>query len=149
MSRVSFVAQTPVIALTGTVAKTILQVAAPTNQAIVIKEWSVSLDGTSPSAQPVLVELMRQTSAGTMTSLSNVKVPNVGSETIQTTSLHTATSEPSGSTVVAAEHVHPQGGYTSVPRFGDEIVVRGGERLGMRVTAPANVDVVGRFVVEE
>ena len=133
----------------GTSAKTILQLIAAANHRAKVKEVSVSFKGTSGSASPVLVEVVRQTDAGTMSSLTAKKFNEGDDETLQTTGQHTATVEPSGSDVVLSEEVHPQGGWTWQASFGGEIAVKGGSRLGLRVTAAEDQTVVGRMVFEE
>src|SRR5438477_3250357 len=50
---------------TGTALKTIAQIAAASTDRLELIEWSMSFNGTSASAVPVLVQLNRQTSAGT------------------------------------------------------------------------------------
>jgi hypothetical protein len=148
MSRVAFAAVTGEIT-TGTSTKTLMQVVAASNHRVTIKEISVSFKGTSNTAAPILVEVLRQTDAGTMTSLSPVKINSADDETLQTTAQHTSTSEPSAGNVLMSELVHPQTGYTWQAPFGGDLVVPGGGRLGLRVTAGASVSAVARMIGEE
>lgn len=135
------------IALVAATAKTVLQVVAPTNQRLALKSFSVTFDGVSATGEPVQVDLVRQTSAGTMTSATPVR-EGVGSETLQTTAQKNASAEPTTTDVLRRYEVHPQGGYERV--FGDdELLIAGGGRLGLRCTAPANVNCVGHMTVEE
>ena len=144
MAGISARAQTGSIT-TGTSAITLLQVVAATNTRVVVKSISVSFAGTSPTAAPILVDVLRQSTAGTMMSLTVVKEPNLGSETIQTTAQHTAEVEPTAGDVVAREYVHPQTGVI----FSEPITVLGGTRLGVRVTAAASTSAVVRVEFEE
>ncbi len=48
-----------------------------------------------------------------------------------------------------SEHVHPQQGYTWQAPFGRQIAIGGGDRLGVRVTAPVSVNAIVRFAGEE
>lgn len=137
------------VALTAATARTILQAVAPTNQVVKLLGWGVYFDGVLSTAEPVVVELVRQTNAGTMTSLTPVKVDPGRDETIQTTAQHTATAEPTTTDVVSRVEVHPQAGYEIVLPFSQEIIIPGGGRLGLRCTAPAGVNAVGRFRCEE
>ena len=149
MAGLGFAAQTASIA-TGTSLKTLAQVVAATNTRAKVREWSISFDGTSNTATPILVEVVRQTSAGTMSSLTLRKQNTSDSETLQTTGLHTATAEPTdGGDVPFAELVHPQTGYTWQSPFGGEWIVPGGGRLGLRVTAAAGVNARVRLIGEE
>jgi hypothetical protein len=145
-----FKARTDLIA-TGTSTKTLLQLVAAANHAILIDEWSISFDGTSNTAQPIRVDVLRQTTAGTMgTSASTIKFdPDSPEETIQTTRQDTATAEPTAGDILFTEHIHPQQGYTWQAPAGRQIRVPGGGRLRLRVLAPAGVNAVARFCGEE
>jgi hypothetical protein len=133
----------------GTVKKTILQVVAAANHRIKVKELSVSFKGTSGSDTPVLVQVLRQSDAGTMSALTPKKFNEADDETLQTTAQHTASAEPTGTDEVMGEEVHPQGGWTWQAPFGGEITVKGGDRIGIAVTAAASQTVKGRIVFEE
>jgi hypothetical protein len=148
MAGILCVAQTSEVALAAATVKTVLQVVAPANQRLKIKEWGVSFDGVSVTGEPVQVELLRQTTAGTMTALTPVKLV-AGSETVQATAQHTATAEPTAGDILDSQEVHPQGGYGKIFPFNQEIEVPGGGRLGIRCTAPAIVNVRAKIVFEE
>ncbi len=132
-----------------TSALTLLQVVAASNHRVLIKELSVSFEGVNNAHAPIQVDVLRQTTAGTMSSLTIVKANNGDDETLQTTAQHTATAEPTAGDVLMRELVHPQTGYTWQAPFGGEIVVPGGTRLGIRVTAANAVDAVARVRGEE
>lgn len=150
MAGITVLAQTAEVALTAATAKTVLQIVAPTNQRLKVTRWGVYFDGTSTSAEPAQVELMVQTTAGTMSSLTLLKVkPRGSSETIQSTAQHTATSEPTASDIQDVAEVHPQGGYEVIYPIGQEREVAGGGRLGIKITAPANVNVRAKIEYEE
>lgn len=129
---------------------TLIQVVAPTNQRLVISEISVSFDGVSNTAKPIQVDVLRQSTAGTMSSLTPVKVNSSDSETLQTTAQHTATAEPTAGNILMTENVHPQTGYTWQAPFGKELIVPGGGRLGVRLVTPgAGADAVARIILAE
>lgn len=134
---------------TGTSLKTIIQIIAASNHGVLIDEISVSFQGTSNTAAPILVKVTRQTDAGTMTSLTLVKDPDDWDETIQTTAQHTATAEPSAGATIMEEYVHPQTGYTWQAPHGKEIKIGGGDRLGVTVTAGASVSCAARVCGSE
>jgi len=142
------IAQTAEVALTAATAKTVLQLVAPTNQRLKLKRWGVFFDGTSGTAEPVQVRLLRQTNAGTMSSLTPVKQV-AGSETVQTTAQHTATAEPTAGDVIDVAEVHPQSGYEVIIPFDMPVEVPGGGRIGIECTAPATVNVRAKLVFEE
>lgn len=128
------------IALSANATKTVVQVAAPTNQRVKVLGWGIFFDGTSVTAEPVTVELLRQTTAGTMTSLTLTKHDPDMAETIQATAAHTATAEPTAGDIVDVIQVHPQGGYDVKYPLGDEKIIDGGGRMGLRVITPTGVN---------
>ena len=91
MSAFIGIATTAEIALTAATAKTIMQLVAASNHRVKLLEWGVYFDGTSTTAEPVQVRLLRQTTAGTMSSLTPTKNDDSLAETLQTTAQHTAT----------------------------------------------------------
>ena len=142
--------------VTNAAIKTLLQFLAPTNQRVIMREWDVSFQGTSNTAAPILVEVVRQTSAGTgLNTAAIVKNNNSDQETIQSTGIYgilttVNTGEPTDASVVPfAEFVHPQQGYAWRATVGSETNCQGGTRLGLRVTAAASVNANARLVSEE
>lgn len=134
---------------TGTSLKTLLQIVAAANHKVLIDKISISFNGTSSTAEPIRVDLIRQTTAGTMSSLTLAKDPDDWDEAIQTTAQHTATAEPTAGDVLDSVHVHPQQGYDWNFAYGREVRIGGGDRLGIRVLAPATVNAVVSFAGEE
>jgi len=130
---------------TGTTTKSILQLVAPANTALVCNRASISFDGTSSSANKILVQILRSMTGGTGTVRNPVKINASDSETLQATGVENFSAEPSGGTVVFEELIHPQTGYTSP----EAIKVKAGETLTMRVLAPASVPCRARFNFEE
>lgn len=149
MARLFGTALTAEVALSAATARTVLQLVAPANHRVVVKRWGVFFDGQSVSAEPVLVRLLFQTSAGTMSALTPKKMDGSLTETLQTTAQHSATVEPSAGDVLDTLNVHPQQGYREVYPLGEEIILGGGDRIGIECTAPDGVNVVGTFVFEE
>ena len=87
MAGVRLVAQTVEVP-TGVVKKTLLQILAPTNQKVKVREISVSFDGISNVAEPILVQVEVQTGAGVGGDVLTLKKMNPDdSETVQTTAL--------------------------------------------------------------
>lgn len=141
-------AKTAEVALTAATAKTVLQVTAPTNQRLKVLRWGVFFDGQIAASEPVKVRLLRQTTAGTMSSLTPVNL-GVGSETIQSTAQHTATVEPTEGDILDIVEVHPQSGFESVFPFGSEILIPGGGRIGIECLAADAVNCAAKIVYEE
>lgn len=139
-----------VVALTGGAAKTILQLVAPTNQALMLKGLQVTFDGTSSTATPGLVKLARQSTAGTMSAATIRKSPRSDEgETIQSTAQYNATAEPTTGDVDRMWHVHPQLGFIYEFPYGDFYKVPGGGRVGIICNFPAAVNVMGSMWYDE
>ena len=100
------------------------------------------------TATPIKVDILRQTTAGTMSSLTPVKRGNF-TETLQTTAQHTATAEPTAGDVLRSFYVHPQQGEVWEAPFDDPIDIPGGTRLGVRATASASVNALVALDLEE
>ena len=143
------IARTVEVALTAATAKTVLQIVAVANHRVRVVGWGVSFDGTSVTAEPAICEVCVQTTAGTMSSLTPAKLDLSLSETLLTTAQHTATVEPTTGNILDAFEVHPQTGYEKQFLPGQEIILNGGGRLGIRVTAPAAVNVAAKVIFEE
>jgi hypothetical protein len=135
----------------STVTKTLVQFVPPANQRIVVNEWDVSFNGTSNTATPIEVDIVRQTSAGTSSALTIRKRNTSDSETVQSSALQTFTAEPTdGGDVPLSEQVHPQTGYTWQPGYGREVSIPGGGRLGLRLVTPgAGANATARLAGEE
>jgi hypothetical protein len=143
MSGVRFKIRTDPIA-TGTSAKTLLQIVAASNHAVLVRSVSVSFQGTSNTAAPIQVDLVRQTDAGTTTTSASTikKDPDDSAESLQTTVRDSASAEPTTTDVLFSTYVHPQTGYDVYFPRDQEIKIGGGDRLGVRVTAAASVNAI-------
>lgn len=148
MAGIVCIAQTSEVSLSAATAKTVIQVVAASNHKVKVLRWGVFFDGTSATAEPVQVRLLRQSTAGTMSSLTPTK-QTTDSETVQTTAQHTATAEPTAGDVLDICEVHPQSGYEVVLTPDNYIWVAGGGRIGIECTAPATVNVRAKIVFEE
>jgi hypothetical protein len=133
---------------TGTSAKTLLQLVAAANVKVKVSEIGIYFKGTSNSAAPIKVDVLRQTDAGTASALTPKKLDDA-QETLQTEAQHTATAEPSAGDVLMSMEVHPQSGFHWQAPFGQDIIIPGGGRLGVRVTAGADVNAIAQAIFEE
>lgn len=152
MARSFFTAANTVVQpLSAATAKTALQVKAPTNQRVAIRQISVSFDGASNTAIPVIVKVIRETSAGT-TSTPTATIKNKDNDittAIQSTVLDGFTVEPSSTDQHWIGHIHPQAGIIYPLPLPGEIILAGGGRLGVVCTAPATVNVLVAIEGEE
>ena len=144
-----FTLQDSEVALVAATAKTIIQTVAPTNHRQKILGWGVFFDGTSVTAEPVQVELIRQSTAGTSVALTPVKDDDSLAESILSTALKTFSVEPTSTDIIDVVEVHPQQGYEIMYPLGQEKKVGGGDRVGIRCTAPAAVNVRAKMRIEE
>lgn len=138
------------VTVSASTPKTLLQVIAPTNQRVKVKRVSVSFNGTSASDPAILVQLLRQTTAGTMTAATPRKDDAGDDETIQTTAQHTATAEPTASDIIWESYVPAVGG--AVVDFPEPKTIKGGTRLGLKVSpgaTPATVSASATIDCEE
>lgn len=149
MAAFNGIAQTAEVALAAATAKTVLQIVAPANHRLRILRWSVSFDGVSTTGEPVQVELIRQTTAGTMSALTPVPLDDSLAETLLATAQHTATVEPTSTSILDSIEVHPQDRHEAVYVWGQEPIVGGADRVAIRCTAPAIVNVRAKIVWEE
>lgn len=136
-------------ALAAATAETIMQLVAPANHRVKLLRWGVFFDGTSVTAEPVQIRLLRQTTAGTASALTPVKMDDSVAETIQTSAQHDFTAEPTAGDVLESYNVHPQQGIAMIYPLGQEPIIGGGDRLGIECNAPAAVNCRAYMVFEE
>lgn len=132
-------------------AETLLQLVGATTAKARIIAWGVSFDGTSSTAVPVRVRLLRQTTDGTRTAATEVKF-DPDSPTAGVTGFHSFTAEPTAGDVLEDVYVHPQGGiYIKEYIPGREPVIDNltTSRIGIECNAPATVNAVGWIHWEE
>ena len=150
MARVRAVATTESEeALGAATAETVLQVVAAANHPIALKGVDVSFDGTSATAEPVIVLLVRQTGAGT-SSAATPREETAFGVTLQTTARIDFSAEPSSDDAILRRwSVHPQAGV--MEKFGpdDEIIIGSAGRVGIKITAAAIVNVQASISWEE
>lgn len=139
-----------VVALSGGVAKTALQLVPPANQADMLKGLQQTFDGTSSTATPGLCQLVRQSTAGTMSAATIRKSPRSDEgETIQSTAQYNATAEPTAGDIDRMFHCHPQLGFIYEFPYGDYYKVPGGGRVGMKFNFAAAVNVMASMWFDE
>ena len=153
---------TAAIALAAATAKTVMYInAAAANQPSIV-EWSISFDGVTASAVPVLIELVFGTKAtnstpGTAsTTYTPLQIRGWPAQVSAQTAANNCTSEPTVLTPVKQWLLTPNGGLFVVQSpLGREItaVASGtavsGNQVGLRLTAPAIVNIRGYIEYEE
>lgn len=127
---------------TGTSLKTLLQLVAATNHALAVEGLSADFKGTSNTDAPILIEMQRQSTAGTASSLTVLKDPDDTDETLQITAQENFTVEPTVTAVIGRYYAHPQQGRDVPIPLLKPIKVGGGDRLGVAVNAGTSVNAV-------
>ena len=124
-------------------AETIVQLLAAANHAILIDEIGIGFDSVAATDEPVLVELVRQSDAGTSSSLTIVKADDNQGDTFDTSALSVITAEPTTGDVLRSWRVHPQAGLIYQPTERAPLIVKAAGRLGLRVTSKEALNCFG------
>lgn len=132
---------------TGTAALTLLQIIAPTNQRLKLWEIAVGFHGVSNTDAPNTVSLVSAADAGTSSALTLLLDDASQPETPQSTAKQTFTAEPGTPVVRRTWAVHPQTGL--ILPLATPIIIPGGGRLGIRVTASVSTTADAYFAYEE
>jgi hypothetical protein len=142
MARVLCGARTGAISLSANVTKTLLQLQAPANQGVAWKRLKVSFEGVTATDKPVILQILRQTDAGTggnAVTETVLKAPKGTAPTPQATALAGlwATTEPSASDIIDEVYVHPQSGYEWVWQEAEDEFAYFNDRYAVRCITPA------------
>lgn len=127
--------------------QTLFQVSVPSGQKVAINGADISLQGSTPASTPIPLEWLIQTSAGNSSKLTAQKQDRGADETVQATLLKSFTSEPSGTTVLVSFSLHQQS--TGLWRPPTPMIVKGGERVGLRWTSGTFLPVSVTVYLEE
>lgn len=139
---------TAAFALSAATEKTILQINNASNILLAITGADVTFDSTSNSAVPVVVKLIKVSTAGTGTGRNPLKVKDT-STTLQATGTENHSAEGTNGNIMRIFHVHPQAGVIYSIPMRDEIELASGERIALKITAPAGVNALGTIHGEE
>ena len=135
---------------TGTGVKTLVQVATGTNTPGKLVSFSISFAGVDNLGVPIEVELLIQTTAGTASVLTMVKLSRNDNAAIQAAAQETFTGEPTASDVLYGALIHPQGGWVYTETDPEKVVIPAGARVGLRVVSPTvAVDCTGWICIDE
>jgi hypothetical protein len=143
------------VAVAAATTKTVLQLQAVTHRLKVLG-WGIYFDSTNTAYEPVLVKLIRQTSAGTMSTGAAYSITDSSTPVAAATSFN-ATAEPTPTasySVMDVVEVHPQQGYEVKYPMGQEIIVNPGaseNRIGIVCTTATGVAVncTAKIIFEE
>ena len=137
------------VSLVADTVQTLIQLIAATNHAVAITEISFSAKGTNNTYEPIEVELIRQTDAGTAVALSLVKRDDSIADTLDTTAQKTFTAEPTEGDLLDSFTVHPQSALFLQEHDLVVPVIGASDRVGLRAKAQNAVDVNVKICFEE
>jgi len=133
------------VALTAATAKTVLNIIGAASKTFVVVEFSLSFDGVTANAEPVLVELCYsdQGTAGTSTAFTPLQIRGATRSCDETAAVN-YTAQNATLTVWKTWLVHPQTGITLQHPLGREPQQTvSSDAICLRCTAPATVNVRG------
>jgi hypothetical protein len=139
------------VSLTGSTPKTVFSLTAPANQRIKLKGLEIFGKGTSNTDTPIKVEISKiTTDGGTATTATAQPLDGDIGTTPQGTYKTNYTAEPStyGANLRTWE-VHPQTGLINYFPLHDEIIVKEGTEIGVRLTSGQAETVSLNAIVEE
>lgn len=139
MSAFIGVAQNAEQALAVSETETLIQIVAAANHRVKVLAWGIFFDGTTVTNEPIQVELVRQSTAGTSSANTPVKWDDSIAETLLTTARDQFTIEPTTGDILDVKEVHPQSGYEVIYPLGQEPICGGGDRVGVRAITPSGV----------
>ena len=141
MARVKCGARTGAMSVAANLTKTLLQLLAPTNQGVAWKRASISSEGVTATDKPNVVQILKQTDAGTggqAVTETVLTAPKGTAPTPQSTALAGiwGTTEPSASDIIFEKYVHPQSGFEYVWQQAEDEWPYFNERYAIRVITP-------------
>lgn len=132
MAGIPWTADTGALTLTSATALTALQLVAASNVRDQLTRLDISSNGITPTDAGILIDVLVQSTAGTMSALTPVKSRSSDSETLQLTAQKNASGEPTAGNILFSFYYNEQ---TWVPIiFDPPLDIVGGTRLGVRAT---------------
>jgi hypothetical protein len=139
------------VSLTASTARTVLSITAPANQRLKIFGFEIFGKGVSTTDTPVKCELYRVTTdGGTATTITPAPNDDDEAETPQGVYKGSYTVEPTTlGALLRTWEVHPQTGIIYMFPVGQEIRVKGGKEVALRLTSGQNETFAVNAIVEE
>jgi hypothetical protein len=147
-----FTARIAETALSASTTRTLIQVIPASDRPVKLLELGCSFDGVDGTKEPVLVELVRESTGGTASALTLVKDQEQSSQAIVATARSGFSStEPTTGDVLRSWEVTPAGGLLVVQWPLDREPMALSNRLAVRVTTGSGVtnNVVAYMTCEE
>jgi len=121
-------------AVAAATVETLIQLLAAANHRVALLGYGVGGTGTSNTEEPGNIDILRQTTAGTASALTLVKLDDSVAETLLTTGQYLFTVEPAAGDVLRSHTLHPQAAMDIRDAFSREIIMGGADRIGIRAT---------------
>ena len=137
------------ISLSAANAKTVAMITAPSNHRLLLIGIGVYVKGTVPGDTPIRCRIYRATTAGTSTSQTPTKADNTIDETLQMTGAKNFSVEPTVGDVLKDFYIHPQGGVNFSYLLDSPIIVPGGTRCALEMTAAQAQTIISELEIEE
>jgi hypothetical protein len=151
MAGLNYAAASGEITLTAATAKTLIQITAPANQAVKVKQ--INITGKQPAGgtdTPLKIRITRSTAGGTATAGTAYKLDPARGETIQSVVKTAFTIEPTTPTDTWLWfEFQPQSGLFYPIPFGQDLIIPGGGQLNVEATSGSTPIVLASIVAEE
>lgn len=134
------------IAYSAAATKTALIITAPTNQRLLVTQFGITTDLSSPTAVPGVLTIYRATTSGTFTSVTPVLLV-AGSETPQATAGANASVEPTKGNIL--RQIYVDRGFFEARAIDLRLQVPGGTRLAFELYTPSGINVLPWLEYEE
>ena len=141
MSGVNWSANVENVAASVAANLTFMQLVAGSNHRVKLKRLIVTGQGITIADTPVTFELLKQTTAGTASPLTPVKLNDSDDETLEMSAQKTFTAEPTAGNIKYSFNVASTGRHEIVWPLGFELFINGGERLGLRALQASQASV--------
>lgn len=123
-------------AVAAATVETLIQLLAAANHRVALLGYNLGGNGTSNTEGPGLIQIVRQTTAGTASALTLVKGDDSIAESLLTTGQELFTAEPTLGDILRPHTVHPQASISIMDSFSREYIMGGGDRIAMRANYP-------------
>ena len=112
--------------------ETIIQLLTVANHRVALLGYGMGGAGTSNTEQPGIIDILRQSTAGTASALTLVKLQDTLTETLLTTGQEIFTVEPTPGDILRTHTLHPQAAFDIRDAFSREIIIGTAGRLAIR-----------------
>ena len=136
-------------ALAATTVETLIQIVSASGSTCEVAGWGISFEGVTAANEPVLVDLLRQSTAGTPGATPTPVEWREGALAAGATAGTGFSAEPTAGDILHTEYIDPEGGYNVFYPPGERPVFVNGGRLGLRALANDNVNCTAWVLFDE